>query len=72
MARPTRFGSSFMEYAMLIKAKTIGELKAVLETMIAIHGSDAKWWGWDDGSIVIQGVKDDDIIDSCCYGGDDG
>lgn len=50
-----------------MEARTLMELKAAIEAMIQVHGETARWWGWDDGSLIIQGKKNDDKIDSCYY-----
>jgi hypothetical protein len=41
-------------------APTLRDLQREIERAIEIHGEDARWYGWDDGSIYIS-VGGDDV-----------
>ena len=44
------------------EAKTLGELKVVLETLIVEFGPDMGWNGWDDESLIIQTPDNKDAV----------
>jgi hypothetical protein len=39
---------------MHLKAITVKDLADSLAEAIKVVGEDAKWWGWDDGSVILE------------------
>ena len=49
------------------KAKNLSELEDKVKEAIHKFGPEAKWWGWDDGSIIIDSVEEQAYIESGVY-----
>lgn len=48
-------------------AKTLKELQEKINLAIELLGEDAGWFGWDDGSIIMESKKGKAAIDSNIY-----